>query len=82
VLTRVERPIGGKVPPEFATVADLRDAHEIDPFTALQICPAHEGSSPSRSERVSEERSAQARKAVQARWAKQTKNATRGKGSK
>jgi hypothetical protein len=40
VLTRVERQIGGRVPPEFATLADLRHAHELDPFTALQIIPS------------------------------------------
>jgi hypothetical protein len=39
ILTRVERQIGGKVPPEFATLADLRRAHELDPFTALQVIP-------------------------------------------
>jgi hypothetical protein len=38
-LTRVERQIGGKMPPEYATLADLRYAHELDPFTALQIIP-------------------------------------------
>jgi hypothetical protein len=39
ILTRVERQIGGKVPREFATMGDLRYAHEIHPFTDLKIIP-------------------------------------------
>lgn len=38
VLTRIERQIGGnRVPPEFATLGDLRYAHDLDPFNGVQI---------------------------------------------
>lgn len=37
VLTRIERQIGGRIPPEFATLGDLRHAHETNPFDGLRI---------------------------------------------
>jgi hypothetical protein len=37
VLTRIERQIGGRIPPEFATLGDLRHAHETIPFDGLRI---------------------------------------------
>ena len=41
ILTRVERQIGGsRIPLEFSTVAHLRYAHELNPFTALKIFPS------------------------------------------
>ena len=40
ILARVERQIGGKIPPEFATVGDLRYVHETKPFAGLEIVPS------------------------------------------
>ncbi len=38
MLTRIERQIGGnRFPPEFSTMGDLRYAHELRPFTGIQI---------------------------------------------
>lgn len=38
VLTRIERQIGGnRVPPEFATLGNLRYAHEHHPFSGVRI---------------------------------------------
>ncbi len=38
MLTRIERQIGGnRFPPEFSTMGDLRYAHELHPFTGVQI---------------------------------------------
>ena len=38
VLTRIERQVGGnRVPPEYATLGDLRHAHNQQPFSGLQI---------------------------------------------
>jgi hypothetical protein len=38
VLTRIERQIGGnRVPPEFATLGNLRYAHDHQPFSGVQI---------------------------------------------
>jgi hypothetical protein len=38
ILTRIERQfVGGSIPPELATLNDLRHAHEFHPFAELQI---------------------------------------------